>query len=86
MACAKEGKKSDQARDCILEMFSKTQMDYHNTTVCMAVAMVDCKCPRCEDLLCRAEEEQNETIEVFNSDQVQERMSTPLIKTKSESS
>ena len=84
MACAKEGKKSDQAQDCIPEMFSKTQRDYHDTIVCMAVVVVDCKCMHCEDLLCRAEEEQNETVEVFNCDQVQERMSTPLSKTKSE--
>ena len=48
------------------------------------IVMVNCKCTRCEDLLCRAEEEQNETVEVFNCDQVHERMSTPLSKTKGE--
>ena len=66
------------------KMFSKTQRDCHDTIVCMAAVMVDCKCTRCEDLLCRDEEEQNETFEVFNCDQVQERMSAPLSKTKSE--
>ena len=65
-------------------MFGKTQRDCHDAIVCMAVVMVDCKYMRCEDLLCRAEEEQNETVEVFNCDQVQERMSPPLSKTKSE--
>ena len=36
MACTKEGKKSGQTRDFVPEMFSKTQRDCHDTTVCMA--------------------------------------------------
>ena len=52
--------------------------------VCMVVVIVDCRCTRCEDLLCQAEAEQNETVKVFNCDPAQDRMSTPLSKTKSE--
>ena len=84
MLWAKEGKKRDRARDCIPEMFVKTQSNCRDATVCMAVAMVDCRCTRCEDLLCRNEEEQAKTIEVFNCDQVQGRMFTLLDKTKNE--
>ena len=65
-------------------MFGKTQRDCHDAAVCMAVVMVDCKYTRYEDLLCRVEEEQNETVEVFNCDQAQERMSPPSSKMKSE--
>ena len=49
-------------------MFGKTQRDCHDAAVCMAVVMVDWKYTRYEDLLCRVEEEQNETVEVFNCD------------------
>ena len=65
-------------------MLGKTQRDCHDAIVCMAVVKVDFKYMRCEDLVCRAEEEQNESVEVFNCDQVQERMSPVLSKTKSE--
>ena len=70
MVCAKEGSRSNYVRDCISEMFGKTQRDCHAEIMCMAVVMIDCKYMRCEYLLCRAEEEENETVEVFNCDQV----------------
>ena len=80
----KGGRKRDQVQDCTPEMLGKTQMDCRDPMVFMVVEIINCKCMRCEDLLWRVEEEQNETFEVFNYDQVQKRMSTPLSKTKSE--
>ena len=75
-------RKGPCTRFCIPEIFSRAQRYCYDAIVCMVEVMVDCKCRRCEDLLCRAEEEQNETTEVFNCDQVQERTFTPLDKTK----
>ena len=63
-------------------MFGKTQRDCHDATMCIAAVMVDYKYMRCEDLLCRSEEEQNEIVEVFNCDQVHKRMSPPLARRK----
>lgn len=65
-------------------MFGKTRRDCCNVIAYMALVMVDYICTRCEDLLCQAEEEQNENIKVFNYDQVREQMSMLLGKAKSE--